>query len=843
MPHSPSALCVRRGSVLVHVNDPAMLSATIAALDSPPQHPTSEHDHIAKAADILMQAVGRVAPEIRFLRDAAFLGRRALDSADHKFVQTLNSAYAMIRHLPGAELEKRAARIAETLAAALAERPCAADECAAASSSEDTHPVHLPPPGWHPSQLCDDRELRKSSVQPNRDGQAGAEPGHTPPSLAPEAGARFDSIERQIGMLAASYAGMAKFCADKLRRIDLFDATMLDKLKSRIDALSDELAAEKRDRNASEEQLDEYLRALDSGNPPSDHDPEDLENTIDEFDERLYALAGRVEKIETKVRAGEVFLKGAQDMADIHERGFEKFVDRFAYRIGDLEKRFKLLMSLREEQEEAKEATRPSPYAGPAISETSDKLQDLQISCSEVRSCTYEVPPCPLGCELEDGPIPSRDAVVCEWYGISDDERDDVSTQTLFSIPPQFQVLEVWPPFPAVVQILRTGNGSEGQAHFYAARHSAPQREASGRQEADLAERQFRSPGAGGHDASAARQQELIQVLLEDPSQALAVPLSWGSPALEDGVAHVLAAGQAHSHQVLAASSPGSWAFGASAASRPSTYNFCRELDHAQALSLASSAFGISAPFALTGRYSAACDRASAGPRLQGQDPPGRPLLEWLPPVVRQGDVFLGVQYARIRQGMMQVRALKIFFLAKLLQQRYPDILTGFLVERRGLDLYIVRKPQGPSRAKAPALPKATQMKRRRPRMGPQPPLSPSGPPHFGEWPIHSGVDPECPMAFCIRNGADWSELVGGSDSDAASSQARWPSECSSSAGVESPNQSCTGCDALEVCSEDPPSAPSARQPIQLDALVPRPTMPQMISESGGKVVLHFHFG
>lgn len=118
MPPTPSAL---RGSVLVHDNDPSMLAATIAALDAPPTDTIVRHDGIAKAAGIMMQIVGAVAPDIQSLRDIAFMGRHSLDGAEHKFVQTLNAAYAIMRHLPGAEIERRATRIAQTLAATISE--------------------------------------------------------------------------------------------------------------------------------------------------------------------------------------------------------------------------------------------------------------------------------------------------------------------------------------------------------------------------------------------------------------------------------------------------------------------------------------------------------------------------------------------------------------------------------------------------------------------------------------------------------------------------------------------------------------------------------------------------
>lgn len=189
----------------------------------------------------------------------------------------------------------------------------------------------------------------------------------------------------------------------------------IERVAEKVEVLAADLAAEKRDRNVSEEQLDAYLRQWDDS--ADDAQDEDLNNTIDEIDERLYALAGRIEVAESRIRDGEIFLRGARDLGDIHERGFEKFVDRYDYRLRTLERRFKAMPGVTD--------------GNPGISESGEKktaeaeksrmqqqherhdlcLQDAPSNFSEIRLSDAQNfgssepdrrpavrPPCPLGC-------------------------------------------------------------------------------------------------------------------------------------------------------------------------------------------------------------------------------------------------------------------------------------------------------------------------------------------------------------------------------------------------------------------------------------------------------------
>lgn len=166
-----------------------------------------------------------------------------------------------------------------------------------------------------------------------------------------------------------------------------------------------------------------------------------------------------------------------------------------------------------------------------------------------------------------------------------------------------------------------------------------------------------------------------------------------------------------------------------------------------------------------------------------------------------------GVQYARERQGILQIRAFKIFFLMKLLKSKFPDVLLGYAVERRGLDIHIARK----------------QAARVPPVIGPSSQgaaAEEASPSHGAPTDSKGGRRPSSGSdsfssdhaSGCTLEEHFWDDAHGMASlaiSEGASSQARWPSECSSlsekccassSSAVDSDNDLCA-CDPSDVVS------------------------------------------
>lgn len=136
-----------------------------------------------------------------------------------------------------------------------------------------------------------------------------------------------------------------------------------------------------------------------------------------------------------------------------------------------------------------------------------------------------------------------------------------------------------------------------------------------------------------------------------------------------------------------------------------------------------------------------------------------------------------GVQYARERQGILQIRAFKICFLMKLLKSKFPDVLLG--IRRRA------PRPRHQHRPEAARVPpvigpsvQGAAAEEASPSHGA--PASPQGGrrPSPGSDSVGSNHDPGCPFEEHFWD--DSRGMASPAISEGASSQARWPSECSS---------------------------------------------------------------
>jgi hypothetical protein len=118
----PANITVRRGHVVVHVQNTEDLPAVLAALDSPKTTGLAGDaaviETLAACSQRLLDAAGRALPQLRFrgLRDVLFHNRGRLSSTDCKFLGDLNTTFGLLRHLPMSELSERSSSIAGRLA-------------------------------------------------------------------------------------------------------------------------------------------------------------------------------------------------------------------------------------------------------------------------------------------------------------------------------------------------------------------------------------------------------------------------------------------------------------------------------------------------------------------------------------------------------------------------------------------------------------------------------------------------------------------------------------------------------------------------------------------------------
>ena len=107
------------GGIKVFVNDVAHLGAVVAALQAQPKSGSALGlETIAAAAARVMQEASQAYPNcrVRSLRDVAWCSRGKMAPHLLRFVQQLNAAYSLLRHVTTPDFEKTMDEIAEALA-------------------------------------------------------------------------------------------------------------------------------------------------------------------------------------------------------------------------------------------------------------------------------------------------------------------------------------------------------------------------------------------------------------------------------------------------------------------------------------------------------------------------------------------------------------------------------------------------------------------------------------------------------------------------------------------------------------------------------------------------------
>lgn len=115
---APSAVCVRRGEVVVHVNEASLLPQVVASLSTvQPEMRADTVVILASAADVLLQHASACAPERKFrsLRDVLYFFLEQLSAQDSKMLQLVNASYSLLRHMSHCEILNRCNRIAAEL--------------------------------------------------------------------------------------------------------------------------------------------------------------------------------------------------------------------------------------------------------------------------------------------------------------------------------------------------------------------------------------------------------------------------------------------------------------------------------------------------------------------------------------------------------------------------------------------------------------------------------------------------------------------------------------------------------------------------------------------------------
>ena len=107
------------GGIKVFVNDVAQLGAVVAALQAQPQSGSALGlEIIAAAAARVMQEASQSYPDcrVRSLRDVAWCSQGKMAPHLLRFVQQLNAAYSLLRHVTAPDFERTMDEIAEALA-------------------------------------------------------------------------------------------------------------------------------------------------------------------------------------------------------------------------------------------------------------------------------------------------------------------------------------------------------------------------------------------------------------------------------------------------------------------------------------------------------------------------------------------------------------------------------------------------------------------------------------------------------------------------------------------------------------------------------------------------------
>lgn len=195
-------------------------------------------------------------------------------------------------------------------------------------------------------------------------------------------------------------------------------------------------------------------------------------------------------------------------------------------------------------------------------------------------------------------------------------------------------------------------------------------------------------------------------------------------------------------------------------------------------------------------------------------------------------------QYVRISRGVVQARAVPIFMLARLIVRRFPHLMAGHRVERRGLDLQGDANRSGPPGPTPMAAKKIT----RRPRMAPQ--GKSSGPPPEADVDILSNVPWRAPCLAPPPSRRTWSSAKPVSSGSSGAYRGTTATSAAAPAPklVGPPSVRVIPAPLTPISASTTPLS-NVRHSILLDVSVPRPSPPiQSNSEfSNGRVVLHFH--
>ena len=147
-----ACVTVVHGNTKIYINDPDMISSTLSqlgALSRPADR--VEASTLAVAASRLLESASERLPgsKLRGLRDVEFHCRAMLNSDDRRFIQQLNAAYSLERHLAAPELLQRVDAICDSF-----KNMRTANEAACAPPSPPSSPTSA---GW-------DEDVSENSV-------------------------------------------------------------------------------------------------------------------------------------------------------------------------------------------------------------------------------------------------------------------------------------------------------------------------------------------------------------------------------------------------------------------------------------------------------------------------------------------------------------------------------------------------------------------------------------------------------------------------------------------------------------------------------------------------------
>lgn len=198
---------------------------------------------------------------------------------DRKFIQQLQGAYSLLRHVSREDFLARCRSIARKIS--------------------EVVPDEFDFAGWRPDMLMDDRKLRRCSARQkasgNVTGPSGAGPGGTVPHGDPSVlHDRLCGIERSITSLFETQLESTS----SGRRLN--DARRKDDILGRL-IVFEGLCAKLREKNVELEQALIDATTTDDEAQHSDSEMLDIQDTVDDIDKRVYDHAAAHEKLQRVV--------------------------------------------------------------------------------------------------------------------------------------------------------------------------------------------------------------------------------------------------------------------------------------------------------------------------------------------------------------------------------------------------------------------------------------------------------------------------------------------------------------------------------------------------------------